>query len=53
MASKYEGKFMASTLAISREVKAIGARLKKISKHLAIRKKKAKKAKRGKARKRT
>ena len=51
MASKHEGKFMASTLAISREVKAIGARLKKINKHLGIRKKK--KAKRAKARKRT
>ena len=44
---------MASTLAITREVKAIGARLNKINKHLAIRKKKkSKKAKRGKARKR-
>ena len=41
---------MSSTLAIAREVKAIGARLKKINKHLAIRKKKSKKAKRGKKR---
>jgi hypothetical protein len=53
MASKHEGKLMASTLAISREVKAIGVRLNKINKHLAIRKKKSKKAKRGKARKRS
>jgi len=39
-------------LAITREVKAIGARLNKITKHLAIRKKKkkSKKAKRGKKR---
>jgi len=39
---------MSSTLGIAREVKAIGVGLKKITKHLAIRKKK--KAKRGKKR---
>jgi hypothetical protein len=48
-ASKNEAKPMSSTLGIAREVKAIGVGLKKITKHLAIRKKK-KKAKRGKKR---
>jgi hypothetical protein len=50
-AFKNEAKLMSSTLAIAREVRAIGVRLNKINKHLAIRKKK--KAKRGKARKRS